>query len=68
VHSWEQINQEREQVKGENEGNGPFQNRGSVISFAEVADCEGDGEDYFDEDERELGPEGGTEDAVLAEV
>lgn len=68
MHSWEQINEERGHVKGENEGNGPFQNRGSVISFAEVAGCEGDGEDYFDEDEGELDPEGGAEDAVLAEV
>ena len=67
-HSRNKIDEEGEDVEGEDEGDGPFEDgRGVVFVFC-AGDAEGDGERDFDDYEEEFGPEGGAEDAVLAEV
>ena len=67
LHRRNQINKETKDIKCENKCDGPFEDRGGVVvGFASYAegDCEGD----FNDDEEELDPEGGAEDAVFAEV
>jgi hypothetical protein len=65
----EEIDDEAPDVEDVDERNDPLENRGFVDSaVAAFQDTEGDGETAFDEDESELDPEAGAEDAVLAEV
>jgi len=64
AHGGEEVDVEGEDVKGEEEGDGPFEHGGGVGGLLEVAGREGDGEDYLDDDEDELDPEGDAEDPV----
>lgn len=63
---WQEVDEEREDVEGEDERDGPLENSGDVVGFLEGADGKGDSETEFEEDEGELDPEGGAEDEVLA--
>ncbi len=63
-----EVDEEREDVKGEDEGDRPLEAGGDVFSFFEVGDAEDDGEDDFDEDKDEFDPEGESENAVLTEI
>ncbi len=64
----EEVDVEREDVKGEDEGDDPLEHGGGVGGLCEVAGCEGDGEDHLDDDKDELDPEGDAQDSVRAEV
>lgn len=64
AHGREEVDVEREHVEGEDEGDGPLEDRGGVGGLLEVAGREGDGEDHFDYDEGELDVEGDAENAV----
>lgn len=68
VNSWEEINEERKDVEGEDECNGPFEDSSCVVGFLEIGGSESDCESDLEEDEREFDPERDTEDAMLAEV
>jgi hypothetical protein len=46
--SREEVDEEREDVEGKNEGNGPFEDGGSVVTFEFGADAECDGQGDFD--------------------
>jgi hypothetical protein len=64
----DEVDEEGEDVAGEDEGDGPLQHGGGVVAVLEVGGAEGDGEGDFEEDEGELDAEGDAEDAVLAEI
>ena len=64
----QQVDEEGEDVKGEDEGDDPLEDGGDVLVYAERGGGEDDGEGGLDEDEGELEPEGEAQDAVLAEV
>lgn len=64
----QQIDEESEDVEGEDEGDDPFENGGHVLFSVKGGDCEDDCKDDLDDDEHELEPEGEAQDAVLAEV
>lgn len=64
----EEIDEEGEDVEGEDEGDGPFEDCRGVIVFFVACDAEGDGEGDFEEDEGQFDPEGDSQDAVFAEV
>lgn len=66
VDGGQQVDDEGEDVKGEDEGDDPFEDGGDVGVMGEGGAGEGDGEDELDKDKGELYPEGGAEDAVLA--
>jgi len=68
MYGRQQIDEKGENVKREDKRDGPFEDARSVVPVLEIADSEGDGEHDFEEDEGELYPEGGAEDAVLAEM
>ena len=68
VNSRYEIDDEGEDVEGEDESDGPFEHCGCVVGTFEVGYSEADGEGDFDQDEGELDPEGEAQDAVLAEV
>lgn len=61
-----QVDDVREDVEGEDEGDDPLDVGGHVLAVAEGEDAEGDGEGDLDDDEGELDPEGDAEVAVLA--
>lgn len=65
-HGRVEVDEEGEDVEGEDEGDGPLENRGRVVVAQEVGRDEGDGQDELDEDEGQLDPEGDAEDTVLA--
>jgi hypothetical protein len=46
-----QIDKERPHIKCKYKGDGPFQNCGGVVGALEGAASEGDGEEYFEDDE-----------------
>lgn len=64
----EEVDDEGEDVKGEDEGDDPFEDGGDVFVVAPVGGDEDDCEDELDDDEGEFYPEGDAEDAVLAVV
>lgn len=64
----QEIDEESENVEGEDEGDEPLEHGGDVLLDGEGREGEDDGEDDFDDDEGEFGPEGEAQDAVLAEV
>lgn len=55
-----EVDNEREDVEGEDEGDHPLENGGLVVHAHEVTNHESDGEDELDDDEDELDPEGYT--------
>ena len=61
-----QVDDEGEDVKGEDEGDDPLEVGGDVLVAGEGQGGKGDGQDDLDEDEGELDPEGGAKDAVAA--
>lgn len=61
-----QVDEEGEDVEGEDEGDHPLEDGGHVVVLAEVVDGEGDGQRQFDQDKGELDPERDAQDAVLA--
>ena len=64
----QQIDKEGQDVKGEDEGDDPFEYGSHILPAVEGGDDEDDGEDYLDDDEDEFEPEGEAQDAVLAEM
>lgn len=60
----QQIEQEREDVEGENQRDNPFQHGGGILMTREGRACECDGQDHLDEDEGEFGPEADAQDPV----
>jgi len=63
---WPQVDDEGQDVEGEDEGNYPLEVGGDALLVSEGEDAKGDDEGDLDEDESELQPERGSEDAVLA--
>ena len=61
-----QVDDKREDVGGEDEGDDPLEDGGGVVVACGHAGGEGDGEHDLDDDEGKLDPEGNAEDAVLA--
>ncbi len=61
-----QVDDEGEDVGGEDEGDDPLEDCGGVVVVCCHAGGEGHGEDDLDEHEGELDPKGDAEDAVLA--
>lgn len=61
-----QVDVEGEDVGGEDEGDDPLEHGAGVVVAGEGAGDEGDGQQYLDDDEGELNPEGEAQDAVLA--
>lgn len=64
----QQIDEEGEDVKGEDEGDDPLEDGRDVLFAVKGGGGEDDGEDDLDDDEGQLQPEGEAQDAVLAEV
>lgn len=64
----EEVNDEAPDVEDVDERDGPFDNGGAVVVSLVSKDAESDCEGDFDEDEGELDPEGGSEDALVAVV
>ena len=64
----QQVDEEGEDVKGEDEGDDPFEDGANVLAAGEGRTDEDGGEGDLDEDEGELEPKGEAQDAVLAEV
>jgi len=57
MYGGDEVNEEREDVEGEDEGNGPFEDGGCIVRMSEVGCCKSNGQSYFDQDECELDPE-----------
>lgn len=68
MHRRQQVDEEGEDVEGEDECHGPFEDSGGVVFLLVAAHAKGDSERDFDQDEGELDPEGEAEDLVLSEV
>lgn len=66
MHRGAKINNVREHIESEDEGDDPFKNGGDVAMFGEVRGCENNGENKFDEDKSQLDPEGRAKDTMLA--
>jgi hypothetical protein len=64
AHGGEEVDVEGEDIKGKDECDGPFEHGGGVGGLFEVACCEGDGEDYLDDNKDELDPKRDAEDPV----
>lgn len=65
----QEVNAEAPDVEDVDEGDHPFEDGGFVDSaVAALEHAKGNGEAAFDEDEGELDPEAGAEDAMFAEV
>ena len=64
----QQIDKERQHVKGKDERDDPFENGRDVLAAREGGADEDGGKANLDEDESELEPEGEAQDAVLAEM
>lgn len=64
----QQVDEEGQDVEGEDESDDPLEDGGDVFLAFEGGDAEDDGEGDFDEDEGQFHPEAGAEDAVLPEV
>lgn len=65
IDGWLEVNNKGGDVKGEDEGNDPFEDGGDVVVVGEGGRDEDNGQDELDQDEGELDPKGGTEDAIL---
>ena len=61
-----EVDDEREDVEREDEGDQPLEDNGGVGVAGEVAGYEGDGEQDLNDDEDELEVEGDAEDSVLS--
>lgn len=57
-HGRVQVDEEREDVEGENEGDDPLEDGGLVVELLEIGRDEGDREEQLDDDEDQLNPEG----------
>lgn len=68
AHGGQQVNDEGKDVKGENEGNDPFEDGGYVLVVAPVGGDEDDSENELDDDECHLDPERDAEDFVMAVI
>lgn len=66
AHGWVQINEEGEDVEGEDKGDNPFEDGSGVAGSEAGCDGEGDGQGELDEHEGEFYPEGDAEDAVVS--
>ena len=64
----QQIDKERQYVKGKDERDDPLEHRRDVLATREGGADEDGGKGNLDEDESELEPEGEAQDAVLAEM
>ena len=64
----QKVDDERPDVADVDQGDDPLKDSGFVGRAAALQDTEGDGKSAFHENESELDPEAGAEDAVLAEV
>jgi hypothetical protein len=64
----QEVDDEGPDVEDVDQRDDPLEDGGVVDAFTALQDTEGDGESAFDEDESELDPEAGAQDAVLAEV
>lgn len=64
----QQIHEESEDVKGKQERDDPLKDSPDILLSTETRRAEDDRQDDFGNDEREFGPEGEAQDAVLAEV
>ena len=64
----QEVEEEGEDVEGEDEGNDPLEDGGDVLLGGEHGGGEDDGEDDLDEDEDEFDPEADAQDAVVAVV
>lgn len=65
MHGRPQVEDEGEDVEGEDEGDDPFEDGGDVVLLLPGAGGEGDGEAELGEDEEELDPEGDAEHAMF---
>ena len=68
AHAGQQVEQEAEDVGGEDEGDGPLDHGGDVLLAGEGGAGEDDGERDLDQDEDQLHPETDPQDAVVAVV
>lgn len=66
VDGGDEVDEEGEDVKGEDEGDDPLKDGGDVAVVGEGGGGEDDGEGELDEDKGELDPKGDAEGAVLA--
>lgn len=64
----QQIHKESKHVEREDEGNDPFEDGSDLLVGGEGSANEHGGEEDFEDNEEELHPEGGAEDAVLAKM
>ena len=64
----EEIDEEAEHVEAVDEGYTPFKNSGYVPNVLLGADCKGDSEANLGDDEKELDPEGDSEDGMFPVV
>lgn len=62
----DEVDEEGEDVEGEDEGYDPFEDGAHVFVVLVVAGAEGDGEGDFDDDESKFNPKGCAQDAVFA--
>lgn len=67
-HGRKQIDDEREDVEGEDEGNDPFEDGGDVAVRGEGGRHEDNGKCDLDQDEGQFDPEGDAQDAVVTVV
>lgn len=65
---WNQVDKERQDVEGEDEGYGPFEDCRGVVNLLLGGDAECYCEGHFDDDKCEFGPEGGSENAMFTEI
>jgi len=68
AHRRPQIQHERQNVKGEDQGDDPLDDSGNVLVVVPRCGAEDDGKGDFDDDESQFDPEGETKDAMLAVV
>lgn len=68
AHARQEIEEEGEDVEGEDQGDQPFDDGGDVGVFAKGGGGEDDGQEGLDDDEGQFHPEGDAEDAVVAVV
>lgn len=68
---WQQIDDKREDVTGEDKGNDPFEDGGRVSLRGVIAlgaNAKGNGESKFDDDERGFDDEAGQQNAMLGSI
>jgi len=68
AHRWPQIQHERQDVKGEDQGNDPLDDSGDILVVMPGCGGKDDGKGDLDDDEYQFDPEGETKNAMLAVV